>query len=135
MDWNAEYSVGIHELDEQHKKLLACVSAIEQSVNQGQRWAMVHSELVRLSSFAELHFAVEEALMRIHDYPRLEEHVNEHRGFADRLRALQERSLKTEVSRDMVQFLRNWVEQHIPGHDRPCVFHFLRRSALSTHQA
>jgi len=128
MDWNAEYSVGIHELDEQHKKLVECVSAIELSVSQGQRWATVHSDLVRLTSFAELHFAVEESLMRIHDYPRLAEHVDEHRCFAERLRALRERSLKTEVSRDMVKFLGNWVEQHIPGHDRPYAFHFLKRS-------
>lgn len=128
MDWNAGYSVGIQELDEQHRKLVEYVSAIEQSVGQGQRWATVHSDLVRLTSFAEMHFAVEETLMRIHDYPHLDEHVNEHRRFADRVRALQERSLKTAVSRDMVKFLRNWVEQHIPGHDKPYAFHFLKRS-------
>ena len=135
MDWDNEYCVGIHEIDEQHKTLVKCVSAIEQSVSQGERWASVHSTLVRLTSFAELHFAVEESLMRIHDYPRIDEHVNEHRRFTERVRALQESSLKTDVSGEMVEFLRNWVANHIPAHDKPYAFHFLKHSVLAKRDA
>jgi len=135
MDWNNQYVVGIHEIDEQHKMLVEHVSAVERAVSQGDRWATVHSALVRLAGVANVHFCVEESLMRIHDYPRLDEHVNEHRGFADRVRALQEHALKAGVSHDMVKFLRNWVERHIPCHDKPYALHCLRRTALGERQS
>ena len=135
MEWTKDLSVGIHELDEQHKTLVECVSAIEQSVSQGERWSEVHSTLVRLRNFTEMHFAVEESLMRIHEYPGLDEHANEHRGFSDSLVALQEASLKTDVRLEMIAFLRRWIEWHIPAHDKPYAFHFLRRSALGGREA
>jgi hemerythrin len=135
MDWDKQYSVGIHELDEQHKTLLECVSAVEQSVIGGDSPATVQSALARLTSFAEVHFAVEESLMRIHDYPQLDEHVDEHRRFSDRLLALKERSLAADVSRDMIDFLRAWIGRHLPIHDKPFAFHFLKRSALRGREA
>jgi hemerythrin len=135
MNWDREYSVGIHELDEQHKTLVECVSAVEQSVNEGDPLATVQSALARLTSFADVHFAVEESLMRIHDYPHLHEHVNEHQQFSDRLLSLKERSLESDVSREMIEFLNEWIERHIPNHDKPFAFHFLRRTALGEPRA
>ena len=135
MDWDSDYSVGIHEIDEQHRTLVEHVTAIERSVSEGERWGTVHVALARLTIFTEIHFAVEESLMRIHDYPRLEEHANEHRAFTDRVRALQERSLRDRVSPNMAGFLRTWVEKHIPNHDKSYAFHFLRRTALGGRQA
>jgi len=130
MEWSKEYSVGIHEIDEQHKTLVECVSAIEQAVGQGERRAAVQSALIRLAHFADIHFPVEESLMRIHDYPRLHEHMQDHQRLSDRLRALQEHSLKADVSQDMIEFLKNWLEMHVPDHDKPYAFHFLKRTAL-----
>jgi hemerythrin len=130
MEWSQEYSVGIHEIDEQHKTLVECVSAIEQAVGQIERLSAVQLALARLARFADIHFSVEESLMRIHDYPGLHEHVQDHLRLSERLRVLQEHSLKADVSQDMIEFLRNWIEMHVRTHDKPYAFHFLKRTAL-----
>lgn len=118
MDWKNEFSVGIHEIDEQHKVLVDCISLIEAAVTQQQRWSAVHSALGRLVDFARIHFAVEESLMRIHDYPGLEKHIEEHRQFSSGLKALQEKSLKADVSQEMAAFIQKELYEHIMTSDK-----------------
>ena len=134
MDWNEEYAVGIAEIDRQHRDFVEHITAVEDAVRQNARWSTVHAALVRLAGFAEIHFAVEESLMRIHDYPHLEEHAHAHHGFREWVRELQQRSLRADLSPGMVDFLRNWIASHIPDQDRRCAFHFLKVSALGAPQ-
>jgi hemerythrin len=129
MKWRTEFSVGIEEIDEQHKVLADCVTLIENAVIGKERWLAVHSALVRAADFARIHFAVEESLMRIHAYPALERHIVEHRKFSDVLESLQTRSLSADVSEEMIPFLRGWLEEHVPMHDQPYASHFLLRKA------
>lgn len=127
MKWKKEFSVGIQEIDEQHKTLADCITSIEQSVDGQERWLAVHSALVRAADFARIHFAVEESLMRIHAYPRLEEHIVAHRRFTDDLERLQKKALTADVSEEMIAFIRGWLEIHVPTHDLPYATHFLTR--------
>ena len=127
MKWTKEFSVGIQEIDEQHKTLADCVTAIEHAVAGQERWLIVHSTLIRAADFARIHFAVEESLMRIHAYPRLEEHISEHRRFSKHLDELQHKALTVDVSEEMIVFIRGWLETHVPTHDKPYAAHFLAR--------
>src|ERR1039457_4142505 len=103
MEWKDEYSVGIHEIEEQHRTLTDCITSIEQAVAQYDRQS-ADAALVRLADFAQAHFTLEESLMRIHDYPRLEEHADDHKHFSVHLKTLQERFLTTDVFRERIEF-------------------------------
>ena len=129
MKWNQEFSVGIQEIDEQHKTLADCVTSIEHAVIGRERWLAVHSALVRAVDFARIHFAVEESLMRIHAYPMLGQHIGEHRRFSKNLERLQEKTLTADVSQEMIAFIRGWLEIHVPAHDKPYAAYFLTRTA------
>jgi len=129
MKWRKEFSVGIEEIDDQHKVLADCVTLIEHTVIGRERWSAVHSALIRTADFARIHFAVEESLMRIHAYHGLEQHIVEHRRFSNTLEKLQVKSLTTDVSEEMIAFLRGWLEQHVPTHDQPYAAHFRARTA------
>ena len=129
MEWKKEYAVGIHEIDEQHKTLTECITSIEQAVARYDR-PSADAALARLADLAQTHFTVEESLMRIHDYPRLEEHADDHRQFSVHLSMLQERFLTTDVFRDRIEFLQEWWHTHVDKHDKPCALHFLKRTAL-----
>jgi len=118
VDWKEEYSVGIPEIDAQHQTLAECIALVETAVTTQQRWSAVHSALGRLADFARIHFAVEESLMRIHRFPEIERHVREHLEFADQLRQLQERSLRLDVSGEMVAFIQKWLHEHIMTSDK-----------------
>jgi len=118
MEWNDAYSVGIPEIDAQHQTLAGCIALVQTSVTTQQRWSAVHSALVRLADFVRIHFAVEESLLRIHRYPEFERHVREHLEFADQVRQLQERSLRVDVSEEMVAFIQMWWHEHIMTSDK-----------------
>jgi hemerythrin len=130
MEWKQEFSVGIHEIDEHHKILADCIASLEEAVVERQRWSIMHSTLIRLVDFTRIHFAVEESLMRIHDYPDLHEHANEHSRFSDDLKRLEEKALTVDVSREMIAFIRSWLDTHVMTSDKRYALHFLKRTAL-----
>ena len=129
MEWKKEYSVGIHEIDEQHKALIKCISIIKQATAQHDPRS-AYAGLVRLADLAQAHFTLEESLMRIHDYPRLEEHADDHKQFLAQLRTLQERFLTTDVFQDKFEYLREWWDTHVQKHDKSYALHFLKHTAL-----
>ena len=129
MEWKKEYSVGIHEIDEQHKTLIDCISGIERAIARYDPRS-ADAALVRLADLTQVNFTVEESLMRIHDYPRLEEHADDHKQFSALLRTLQERFFTTDVSHDRIEFLHEWWDRHVQKHDKSYALHFLKYTAL-----
>lgn len=120
--WKDEYSVGIDEVDDQHKELISCIASLEQAIESGdekQRWSAIHYAIVRLSDYARVHFSVEESLMRIFNYPGCVEHIFQHQEFARYLADMERRSLIQDISEDeIVDFLRNWLRTHILVDDK-----------------
>lgn len=127
MKWSKEFSVGIHEIDEHHRTLWECIASLEEAVIGRERWSAVHSALIRLAEFARIHFAVEESLMRIHDYPGLEEHIHEHWQFSEALKSLKKKALTADVSQEMIDFIRGWLDEHVITSDKRYALHFLKR--------
>lgn len=120
--WHDEYSVGIAEIDDQHKELIDCISGLERAVETGdtkQRWSAIHYAIVQLSDYTRIHFSVEESLMRILDFPDRETHAGEHRKFVTYLRNIERKSITQDVREDdIVSFLRNWLLTHVLNEDR-----------------
>ena len=56
--------------------------------------------------------------MRIHGYPELARHAREHLQFADQVRKLQDRSLRVDVSAEMIAFIQEWLHEHIMTSDK-----------------
>lgn len=123
MQWKDEYSVGIEDIDKQHRVLLDYFTLIEDSVGSGGNWSSLHFILVQLRDFARIHFAVEETLMHMFGYPDTADHIGEHQGFFAKLKELEEQSLKTDVTKGTVGFLHQWLLKHITGADRGYVQH------------
>jgi len=128
MEWKNEYLVGIHEIDQQHRTFIECISSIKQAVAQYDR-PTADAALARLADLAQAHFTLEESLMRILDYPRLEEHADDHKQFSVHLRTLHERSLTTDVFHDRIEALQKWWDSHVQKHDKSYALHFLKYAA------
>ncbi|MBK7415764.1 MAG: hemerythrin domain-containing protein [Dechloromonas sp.] len=78
----------------------------------------------RISAVARSHFVLEEALMRLHGYPDLEQHIAEHRAFSARLAQLEEQAIRQDVSLHIIEFIKQWLMNHIGGSDQsyvPCL--------------
>lgn len=132
MVWTKEFSVGIHEIDEQHRTLSDCILSLEKAIVGRERWSTVHIALANLADFARIHFAVEESLMRISDFPGLEAHIHEHWQFSEDLKRLKEKALTADVSKEMIAFVRAWLDRHVVESDKRYALHLLKRLALAS---
>ncbi len=125
MQWRDAFSVGIPEIDAQHKILVQCINDLQAAVAGNERWSLVHATLVRLGDYTRIHFTVEESLMRILGCAS-EAHIEEHRRFSYRLDELKARALSDDVSNEAPEFLGSWLSGHIRGCDKDYAAHFVR---------
>lgn len=120
--WRSEYSLGIDEIDSQHKGLISCISSLEKSIedpDEKQRWAAIHYAIVQLSDYTRIHFTVEESLMRVLAYPDIDAHIAQHGVFISYLKDMERKSITHDVrEEEIVSFLRNWLLQHIMVDDK-----------------
>lgn len=128
--WRSEYSLGIDEIDGQHKALVNCIARLEKSIedpDEKQRWAAIHYAIVQLSDYARIHFAVEESVMRILGYPELDAHIAQHGVFVAYLKEMERKSITHDVREDeIVSFLRKWLLNHILVDDKNYAAYFVQ---------
>lgn len=112
MEWHDGLSTGNELIDRQHRSLLECVAEVRRT---GARGGVLKSALAMdaLRSYVAVHFATEEDLLRIHGYPRLDEHIVEHREFIARLDALMKENVCRNNSAELVAFFDHWLENHL----------------------
>lgn len=132
MQWKEEYSVGIVEIDEQHKSLLEYFTVIENAIESRESWSDVFFKLEQLRAHAHFHFAVEESLMRLHGYPRLSEHADLHKHFISKLDQLQMTTLSRQVTIDTILYLRAWYADHMKAADMDYAQFIIRGARVIT---
>jgi hemerythrin len=123
MEWKDEYSIGILEIDNQHKLLMNGFSVIEESINLNKGWSNTHYAIVELIRIARMHFTFEEALMRIFGYPGTDAHQKEHQYFFAKLDSIERLALKESAKIELLQFMQDWFAKHILVNDREYAKH------------
>lgn len=121
MGLTAELLTGIQEIDEQHETLFEILEKLQGVVKGGNNWSVVYFALNELSHFTRTHFVVEEALMRLHGYPDLEQHIAEHRAFSAHLAQLEEQAVRQDVSLTIIHLVQKWLVEHIGVSDKSYV--------------
>lgn len=125
MEWSPEYSVGIEEIDRQHKELLRLFAVIKNAIASDQGWSTIHYSLVEVKRFAHFHFQFEEALMRLYGFDGYEEHMAAHEKMLHTLESTAHESLQESTKEEILKFLRDWLIDHIHGADRSYARHIL----------
>lgn len=92
--WTDKLLTGIDEIDKQHQVLFDVAARLDLAVTSEEKWSAVHFSLVELTNFTNIHFAVEEALLRLHDYSGLDAHIADHRKFSNELAEIKAHSIK-----------------------------------------
>ena len=128
--WTEKLLTGIRVIDEQHQVLFDVLARLELAVTSDDKWSAAHFTIVELTNFANIHFAVEEALLRLHGYPGLDAHIAEHRRFSAELAEIKKHSIRDDVSARMTKFVGTWLVTHIGVFDRAYVPH-LRSAPLA----
>lgn len=120
ISWNDSFSVGIVEMDNQHKQLVAILNdlyALLQSKSSSDELGKVLSRLV---SYTKKHFADEEEFIKKHSYPDVSSQIREHKAFVDKIQNFKNDydSGKTTISVSITSFLKDWLMNHISISDK-----------------
>ena len=83
--WSDEYSVGVSELDNQHKKIIALINELHASRDISSRSEKLHNILGRIIIYAQNHLDYEENLLRENGYPDLENHLRKHQDYKQKV--------------------------------------------------
>lgn len=121
MQWKDEYSVGIAEIDDQHKGIIDLFTVINTAFENRESWSDVFFKLEQLREHARFHFAVEESLMRMHGYSKQAEHVDQHKHFLGKLDQLQMTTLSRHVTMNTINYLSDWYTDHLKTLDQDFV--------------
>jgi hemerythrin-like metal-binding protein len=114
-EWTPEFAIGMPFIDEQHEALFRYAAELYAAMAVGRGKAEVSKTLARLIEYTEGHFAAEERLMRMHNYPGLAVQQAQHRALAEKVKAFaaEHESGQAVVTVQLLQFLRTWLETHI----------------------
>lgn len=125
--WKPEYSVNDAVLDEHHQKLFSVINSVYENVMNSREVDCVLPKIGQLSEYTRYHFAAEEQFMRDKGFPEIEDHVAQHREFANTIETLRGsyNNNDLEVSRELIIVLGEWLLQHVIKEDR-------KYAALST---
>lgn len=131
VEWTDALSVGIDEIDAQHRVLVGLVNEMHDAVLHGQDTVAVQGILNRLTEYTRIHFAVEESLMRMLGFPGFEEHRDEHRQLIRQVNDLRRRVAEgaQSVGSEVLEFLRRWLTGHIMDSDQQYARFFVETGA------
>jgi hemerythrin len=132
IQWRDSLSIGIEEIDNQHKELLRRFNELLAACESGKGREELERLIGFLDDYVRTHFRDEEALQRMRGYPAYESHRAEHSFFIVRLKALKEEIGKDGVATHHVletnNLLLSWLINHISKVDTE-LGKFMRSSA------
>lgn len=120
LTWSNAHSVGVKEIDAQHRALLDLASALHAATVAGAANAELSRLLGELIRQTAVHFATEERLFDESRYPEAQAHRREHEELVAQVNGLKQRvdagglALNAEVA----EYLGAWLQEHILGADR-----------------
>lgn len=120
LTWGDQYKVNIAEIDTQHKKLFDMVNEMHDSMRTGKGNEAMGKILGSLLDYVGTHFKTEEKLMTAHGYPDYTKHKQEHDALTKQAVDLhkQFKEGRPVLSFDLMNFLKNWLSNHILGTDK-----------------
>ena len=112
--WDHVLSVGIDEIDDDHRRLVDLYNILNHSVTEGEDPEYIAAVLEELINCTIWHFSHEERLMVKYGYDDLEEHRAEHRDLIEGARELQQNYVqKGQLDAKDLEYLERWLTEHI----------------------
>ncbi|MGQ9819971.1 MAG: bacteriohemerythrin [Candidatus Kapaibacteriales bacterium] len=120
IEWNDKLSVGVPEMDNQHKRLFAIINDLDDAMKQGKGKDVIGKVLSGLETYVHTHFRSEEEFMKKIGFPGLEIQKEEHKKYTDEIEKFHRefKEGKTMLSVQLMNFLRNWLLDHIGKKDK-----------------
>lgn len=132
-EWSDAYSVGVQEIDEQHKELVALLNQLHVAIQEHHGSEASRRILDDLADYTKTHFKLEESLMRVSNYPDFELHKQNHEDLIGQVHDLQ---LKLDAGQgaitfELLHFLKVWLTRHINEADKRFGEYFMHQGGAT----
>lgn len=116
--WKDSLSVGIDEIDAQHKQLIKYINELGEIDSKNTKKSEVQKIFNLLLDYTKNHFSLEEELMSKYNYPLYHEHKKAHDAFCEKLLFFYEEYCEDKpVGNKLVTYLGTWLLTHISKDD------------------
>ncbi|MBI4745054.1 MAG: hemerythrin family protein [Deltaproteobacteria bacterium] len=120
--WSSNLSVNVAEMDRQHRKLIDMINELFDAMSSGKGKDTIGKILDGLTEYTKTHFASEERMMQLHNYPELSTQQSEHIKLTKQVTDLHERfksaSGSLSITLETMNFLKDWLQNHILQNDK-----------------
>ena len=118
--WTDIYSIGIIEIDNQHRGLVIIINELFTHMSEGKAKENLSEIFDHLTEYTQKHFMVEETMMIKYGYQDYEQHKLEHQKFVDKLKSFKSEfnNGKVTLSLEILNFLKDWLLNHIQVTDK-----------------
>lgn len=126
--WEEKYSVGIQSIDNQHKEIFNYLNSLLDALKLGQADKVLLQIVLELEKYAFVHFQKEEFFFERFNYSGAIEHIKEHQFFIQKVASLKSelKSGKMVISIELLNFLKDWIINHISISDKAYSVCFLK---------
>lgn len=117
--WKNEFSVGVQEMDDQHKKLIAMINRLIAEQHTLTDPKTIAELLTDMIDYAQVHFRAEEYLMAEYGYDRKSQQEEQHKSFVEKTISFCSASdLGPNIlSEALLDYLSIWLVNHILNED------------------
>ncbi|KXS44898.1 MAG: hemerythrin-like metal-binding protein [Methanolobus sp. T82-4] len=118
--WSDKYSMNIKEIDEQHKNLVRMINELHDAMLNAKSKEVALGIIDEMAEYTQYHFSTEEKYMVQYKYPEYAAHKKEHDKFIQQVGDFKKdyESGKAGLSFDLLNFLKNWLVNHIQESDK-----------------
>ena len=119
IEWRDEFSVGVPDVDKEHRELIALINDLHAAMTSGDSDYTVMDFLGEIYAHVAAHFALEEKIMRERKYDHYVEHKADHEDLLDELRdIMDDYEENTYFSDDeFAGAVEKWFSEHFRSRD------------------
>lgn len=118
--WTDKYFIDKGLIDKQHKILVDLINELYFAFLEGKANDKLSKIIEELIKYTKIHFQDEEKLFVKSTYPEVQEHQKKHQNFVRKIENFKNDldKGKASLSYDIMNFLRDWLLNHILVSDR-----------------
>lgn len=120
MPWTDALSVGLHEIDDQHRWLVDATNRLHDALHDHHcDRASLGAIIEGLMDYTMNHFVMEESLFERHHYPDAAAHKAQHNHFTAKvMQLLTDFEAGQDLGPEVLTLLRDWLQGHIMHTDK-----------------
>lgn len=117
--WDESFSVGVHDLDEQHKQVILIVNTLIEMNDLKVNSEIVSDTLTKMTQYSTYHFDKEEQYMLEYEYPEYPSQKKQHQEFKRKTInfCMETMVYKETIPGEICTYLRSWWMNHILKED------------------